>query len=160
LVYVSYNRKMENRFKKIRELGSKGKRSNPLLLEEFNWENEWVHESCEPVDPVQEGGAGGGASGNATPWAAVDEAIGATQALHGRNLPRAAARNASAAVKHTYNRKRPRTTVTQDIEEIEDGDHDHHAESDSAAMEADEVSAAAPTETGDGGFNLDVDLLN
>jgi hypothetical protein len=35
LAYVSYNRKMDNRFTNIRELGSKGKRSNPLLLEEF-----------------------------------------------------------------------------------------------------------------------------
>jgi hypothetical protein len=32
---MSYNRKMENRFTKIRELGSKGKRNNPLVLEEF-----------------------------------------------------------------------------------------------------------------------------
>ena len=45
MVYVSYNRKMENRFKKIRELGSKGKRCNPLLLDEFHWENEWVNEN-------------------------------------------------------------------------------------------------------------------
>jgi hypothetical protein len=45
LVYVSYNRKMENRFTKIRELGSKGNRSNSLVLEEFLWENEWVEES-------------------------------------------------------------------------------------------------------------------
>jgi hypothetical protein len=31
---------MENRFKKNRELGSKGKKCNPLLLEEFHWEND------------------------------------------------------------------------------------------------------------------------
>jgi hypothetical protein len=35
LVYVSYNRKMENQFANIRELGCKGKKSNPLMLEEF-----------------------------------------------------------------------------------------------------------------------------
>jgi hypothetical protein len=35
---------MDNRFTNIRELGSKGKRSNPLLLEEFMWQNEWVEE--------------------------------------------------------------------------------------------------------------------
>ena len=46
---------MENRFKKIRELGSKGKICNPLLLDEFHWKNEWVNENCEP-EPVQEGG--------------------------------------------------------------------------------------------------------
>ena len=58
--------------KKIRELGSKEKRCNPLLLDEFHWENEWVNENCEP-EPVQEGG------GDAMTWAVVDEAIGATQ---------------------------------------------------------------------------------
>jgi hypothetical protein len=35
LVYVSYNRKMANRFAKLHELGSKGKKYNPLHLEEF-----------------------------------------------------------------------------------------------------------------------------
>jgi hypothetical protein len=38
LVDASYNSKMENRFANIRELGSKGKKSNPLVLEEFLWE--------------------------------------------------------------------------------------------------------------------------
>jgi hypothetical protein len=38
---------MENRFRTIREMGSKGKRSNPLVLEEFMWENEWVEENNE-----------------------------------------------------------------------------------------------------------------
>jgi hypothetical protein len=75
LVDVSYNREMENRFAVIRELGSKGKRSNPLVLEEFLWENEWVEESDE---------------GNNL-WFAMDEAVGATQALRGRNFPRSAA---------------------------------------------------------------------
>ena len=51
-------------------------------------------------------------------WAVVDEAIGATQGLEGRNLPRAAvaATHAvvAAPVRRTYarNRKRPRNTVT------------------------------------------------
>ncbi|WVZ78409.1 hypothetical protein U9M48_026122, partial [Paspalum notatum var. saurae] len=49
LVYVSYNTKMANRFQKIRELGSKGKKSNPLLLEEFRWDNEWVDINAEQV---------------------------------------------------------------------------------------------------------------
>jgi hypothetical protein len=48
LVYVSYNRKMENRFSNLREIGFKGKRSNPLVLQKFMWENEWVEESVEP----------------------------------------------------------------------------------------------------------------
>jgi hypothetical protein len=73
VVYVSYNQKMENRFAKIREHSSKGKKSNPLVLEEFQWENEWVDEESD--------------SGNL--WTAVDEALGATEGLWGQNVPRA-----------------------------------------------------------------------
>ncbi|XP_066391968.1 uncharacterized protein [Miscanthus floridulus] len=163
LVYVSYNRKMENKFKKIRELGSKGKICNPLLLDEFHWENEWVNENCEP-EPVQEGG------GDAMTWAVVDEAIGASQGLEGRNLPRAAATRAAVAapMRRTYarNRKCPRNTVTptQDIDEVDDEDQDQHVDS-AIEMEEDEESAPietgdGPTGDGDGGFTFNVDLLN
>ena len=62
LAYVSYNRKMDNRFTNIRELGSKGKRSNLLLLEEFTWQNEWVEEESDG-DNI---------------WDVVDEALGAS----------------------------------------------------------------------------------
>jgi hypothetical protein len=81
LAYVSYNRKMDNRFTNIRELGSKGKRSNPLLLEEFTWQNEWVEEESDG-DNI---------------WGALDEALGATQSLRGRNLPRTAAAGAGSS---------------------------------------------------------------
>ena len=83
-------------------------------------------------------------------------------------MPRAAATHAAVAapVRRTYarNRKSPRNTVTQDIDEIDDEDQDQHVDS-AIAMEDDEESA--PTETGDGptgdedgGFNFNVDLLN
>jgi hypothetical protein len=52
LVYISYNKKMENRFQTLRELGFKGKRSNPLVLEEFMWENEWVEENEDDGDNI------------------------------------------------------------------------------------------------------------
>ena len=145
---------MENRFLKIRELGSKGKRSNPLLLDEFHWENEWVNENCEPV---QKGGD------NAMTWALVDEAIGATQGLEGRNMPRAAAARAAVAAPmrqtQTYarNRKRPRKTVTQNIDEDDDEDQDQNESDSATTMEEDEVSAQ--TGTGDG-FHLNDDLLD
>jgi hypothetical protein len=90
LVYEIYNRKIENRFANIRELDSKGKKNNPLVLEEFLWENEWVEDSHE----------GDGAN----IWTAVDDAISATQGLQGRNLPRSAATssgNAAAASSST-----------------------------------------------------------
>lgn len=141
---------MENRFKKIRELGSKGKRSNPLLLDEFHWENEWVNDNSEPV---HEGG------GNAITWANVDDAIGATQGLEGRNLPRAAA---AAPMRRTYARKRPRNTVTLDLEEVDDEEQDQLIESDPTIMDEDEESAPSATGDGqgDGGFQFNADLLD
>ena len=106
MVYVSYNRKMENRFRTLRELGSKGKRSNPLVLEEFMWENEWVEENED--------------DGDNNIWHDVDEALGATQALRGRNLPRIAVAGAgsSSQPQRTYvrTRKRSRNAATQGIE--------------------------------------------
>ena len=90
LVYVSYNRKMANRFQKIRELGSKGKKSNPLLLQELQWENEWIHANVEDNND------------ESSLLRAVDEAVGATKHLRGRNLPRAA----TGAVNRTYTRTR------------------------------------------------------
>ena len=39
LVYVSYNRKMADRFQKIRE---EGKNFDPLILEDFDWDNKRV----------------------------------------------------------------------------------------------------------------------
>ena len=147
---------MENRFKKIRELGSKGKRSNPLLLDEFHWENEWVNDNSEPV---HEGG------GNAITWANVDDAIGATQGLEGRNLPRAAAARAAAAaapMMRIYARKRPRNTVTLDLEEVDDKEQDQLIESDPTIMDEDEESAPSATGDGqgDGGFQFNADLLD
>jgi hypothetical protein len=71
----------ENRFASIREAGSKGEKSSPLVLEEFLWENEWVEESEEGDDV----------------WVTVDEALGATQGLRGCNFARAAAAAGTAA---------------------------------------------------------------
>uniref|UniRef100_J3MVG9 HAT C-terminal dimerisation domain-containing protein n=1 Tax=Oryza brachyantha TaxID=4533 RepID=J3MVG9_ORYBR len=59
---------MSNRFQKTRQLGSKGKRCNLLLLEEFQRENEWVDDNCDLVH----------AADDDLNWANVDKAIGAT----------------------------------------------------------------------------------
>ncbi|CAO2173441.1 unnamed protein product, partial [Urochloa humidicola] len=165
LVYVSYNRKMANRFQKIRELGSKGKKSNPLLLDEFEWENEWVDINCEPVHT---GATDHDGTGSALTWALVDEIAGATEALQGRTLPRAAAVRAASIVRQTFVRKRRRLTkapATQDIAEDDDSDpiidmtvdvpDDQHGGSDSEEEMEDEATG----EDGDGGFKLNADLL-
>jgi len=117
LVFVSYNRKMAFRFQKIRELGSKGKKSNPLLLEEFQWENEWVDINCDPVHA---------SNGSDMLWTHVDEAVGATDQLRGRNLPRAAAARARNTVTRTYgrNNKRKCPSPRSDAPATESSDHE------------------------------------
>jgi hypothetical protein len=139
-VYVSYNRKMQNIFQKIRELGSKGKRSNPLLLNDFQWESEWVVEN----DEVH---AGDGAD---ITWANVDEVVGATEGLRGRNLPRAASTRAAVSsqiIAYSRSRKRQR-------------DIDQHPEGDAAdEMDEDNDDESGPAEVADAGFHLDDDLL-
>lgn len=67
LVYVQYNRKIDSRFKKRRELG---RNFDPLVLDDFEWNNEWISNEED------------------TFWSAVDEAQGASHALEGRNFPR------------------------------------------------------------------------
>jgi len=154
---------MQNRFQKIRELGSKGKKCNPLLLEEFQWQNEWVDENCEPVHEGDD---------DALTWALVDEVAGATQGLRGRNLPRAAAAHAAtSSVQQTYvrNRKRPRNTPAQDIAEEDDSDGRDEVQGQpepeeygsAATMEEDEESGDTieAAKDGDGGFHLNDDLL-
>ena len=83
LVYVSYNRKMADRFQKIRE---EGKNFDPLILEDFDWDNEWV-------DPLANSSHVSNALGDDfnLSWDQVDEAIGASTHLRGRNFPRRAA---------------------------------------------------------------------
>jgi hypothetical protein len=155
LVYVSYNRKMENQFANIRELGCKGKKSNPLVLEEFLWQNEWV-EDCHEGD-------GDGAN----IWIAIDDAIGATQGLRGRNLPRNIAAT-SSQVQHTYvrTRKRSRNTPTIDIFE-EDNDQQEHIDQQVPAETTQANGEGSESGGGGGGeadgdadqFRLDEDLL-
>lgn len=112
LVYVSYNRRMKTRFQKLREAGCKGKKANPLILEEFQWENEWVNVHAEPVH--QDG------DGAPLTWGDVDSAMGATELLRGRDFPRTA-RGGSGTSRPigphiTYSRKRART-VDEEVEE-------------------------------------------
>jgi hypothetical protein len=46
LVYIQYNRKMAARLQRLREEGNIG---NPLILEDFQWDNEWVDNQNETV---------------------------------------------------------------------------------------------------------------
>ncbi|XP_062200495.1 uncharacterized protein LOC133903176 [Phragmites australis] len=165
LMFVSYNWKMTNRFEKIQELGSKGKKYNSLVLEEFQWENEWVDGSCEQVHQ------GLAADRNDITWAQVDEAVGATQGLRGRNLPRTAVAHAmptttkSTSIRHTYGRKRKHasTTTTEDI--VEDEESSEHDEGDEDFVQPQgsqgesDQALEGNEDDGGGGFQLDDDLL-
>ena len=84
IVFVSYNRKMKTRFQLRRE--KKGKIFYPLVIEEFDWDNEWADSSY--VHPQGARGCDNGDNGNGLTWELVDEAVGASSSLRGRNLPR------------------------------------------------------------------------
>ncbi|KAL6514773.1 hypothetical protein OROGR_020352 [Orobanche gracilis] len=70
LVYIQYNRKIATRFQKRRE---DGKNFDPLLLDDFQWDNEWVN--GEVVDPGD------------VDWFAVDRALEASEGIDGRRNP-------------------------------------------------------------------------
>ncbi|KAM0857105.1 hypothetical protein ACQ4PT_048695 [Festuca glaucescens] len=123
---------MENRFQKLREEGSKGKRANALILEEFQWDNEWVDINAELVHQNEAQGLDGDGS-NALRWSQVDVALGATEGLQGRNFPRRARGDASETSRPTgpyitYGRRVPNLIVNDPElraeleEEVEDSD--------------------------------------
>jgi hypothetical protein len=70
---------MKARFQKLRQ--KKGKNFDPLVHEDFNSDKEWV----DSLHVVLEGGRECDLT-----WDLVDNAIGASEALRGRNLPRRA----------------------------------------------------------------------
>ena len=64
----------------------KGKSFDPLVIEEFDWDNEWA-DSCY-VQPQGARGCDLGENENGVTWELVDEAVGASSSLRGHNLPR------------------------------------------------------------------------
>jgi len=76
---------MKSRFQKLRQ--NKGKNFDPLVIEDFDWNNEWADSLHVPPQGTR------GCECDLT-WNLVDEAVGASQSLQGRNFPRAAHRRA------------------------------------------------------------------
>jgi hypothetical protein len=75
---------------------------NPLVLEDFQWDNEWVDNQKETVRQEDD-----------LAWAHVDEATGASSSLQGRNFPR------RARFESVYSRRwRGTTAATQEEEGI------------------------------------------
>lgn len=78
LVYIKYNQKIAERFQKMRV---EGNNFNPLIFDEYEWNTDWIDAGAEDVHETE--------SENLD-WALVDEVVGASSALRGRNLPRQA----------------------------------------------------------------------
>jgi hypothetical protein len=94
----------------LREEGNIG---NPLVLEDFQWDNEWVDNKKETVR-----------QGDDLAWAHLDEATGTSSSLQGRNFPR------RACFEYVYSRRwRDTAATTQEeegiMEEEEQGNEDN-----------------------------------
>ncbi|WOL09084.1 hypothetical protein Cni_G17837 [Canna indica] len=93
LVYVQYNRKIAMRFQKFRE---GGKNYDPLVLDDFDWRtNAWFNNDDGEDDRI--------------PFELVDEIIGASNVIEGRNFPRMR-RGVNELV--TYNQRHRGSTVS------------------------------------------------
>jgi len=116
-----------DRFQKRREkLGDKS--YDPLVIEDFDWDNEWV----DPTMPPPQGARG---CPDDISWELIDEAVGATSSLQGHNFPRASLQRGPSNVNVHYNRQRKRPApsptfvhdVDEEIEDIEDDDQEQHS---------------------------------
>ena len=123
-----------------------GKKYDPLVIEEFDRDNEWADSLHVPIPSAQESDAV-----NELTWQHVDEATGASQALQGRNLPRRA-----TATQH-YSRSRnvpvPATEDGEEEDEVEDPHDDaevSECEEDGNVPATEEDKAAYPDEFDDG----------
>jgi len=144
IVFVSYNRKMRTRVQLMREKTCK--KYDPLVTEEFDWDNEWADSLHVPIS-----GARGSDAINELTWQHVDETTGASQALQGCNLPRRA-----TATQH-YSRSRnvpvPATEDGEEEDEVEDPHDDaevSECEEDGNVPATEEDKAADPDEFDDG----------
>ena len=114
-----------------------------MVIEEFDWDNEWADSSY--VHPQGARGCDNGDNGNGLTWELVDEAVGASSSLRGRNLQRKASNNKRA-------RNGPSGLVEEDsgsANEEEEDDHDSHDDADVSDCED------APSGTNGDGENLD-----
>jgi hypothetical protein len=112
-----------------------GKKYDPLVIEDFDWDNEWADSLHVPVP-----GARGSDAVDDLTWLHVDEATGASQALQGRNLPR------RASVAHYSRRSRNAPTAATEDGEEEDEVEDPHDDAEVSECEEDDNVAATEEE--------------
>jgi hypothetical protein len=139
LVYIQYNKKMAARFQRLCDEGNIG---NPLVLEDFQWDNEWVDNQKETVR-----------EGDDLAWAHVDEATGASSSLQGRNFPR------RVCFKSVYSRRWHGTAAAtqeegimeeeeQSNEDNEQDDEEYMSNDDEEVNDFGESPHSSPTQAG------------
>jgi len=132
---------MKTRFQIRHE--KKGKSFDPLVIDQFDWDNEWADCCC--VHPQGVRGCEVAENENGLTWELVDEALGASSSLRGRNLQRKASNNKRA-------RNGPSGLVEEDsgsANDEEEDDHDSHVDADVSDCED------APSGTNCDGENMD-----
>ncbi|CAD6202927.1 unnamed protein product [Miscanthus lutarioriparius] len=141
IVFVSYNWKMKIRFQLRRE--KKEKNFDSLVIEEFDWDNEWADSSY--VHPQGARGCDNGDNGNGLTWKLVDEAVGASSSLRGRNLPR------NASSKRARNGQSRLAELEEDLglANEEEEEEDPHDDADVSDCEQD------PNGSNGGGENME-----
>uniref|UniRef100_A0ACD5ZLY7 Uncharacterized protein n=1 Tax=Avena sativa TaxID=4498 RepID=A0ACD5ZLY7_AVESA len=112
-----------DRFQKRREkIGDKS--YDPLIIEDFDWGNEWV----DPTLPPPQGARG---CPDDIDWGLVDEAVGASSSLQGRNFPRASRtvdrERGPSTVNLQYQRQRKRPAPTILDESDQEDNHEQHS---------------------------------
>uniref|UniRef100_A0ACD5UVI3 Uncharacterized protein n=1 Tax=Avena sativa TaxID=4498 RepID=A0ACD5UVI3_AVESA len=118
-VFVSYNRKNLDRFQKRKEkIGDKS--FDPLVIDDFDWGNEWV----DPTIPPPQGARG---CPDDISWDLVDEAVGASSSMRGRYFPRATTttmQRGPSTVNVPYQRQRKRAAPSplESDHEFDDSD--------------------------------------
>ena len=127
---------MRTRFQLRREKA--GNKYDPLVIEEFDWDNEWADSLHVPVP-----GARGSDAVDDLTWQHVDEAIGASQALQGRNLPR------RAAAPVQYYRRSRNVPAAEDGEEEDEVEDPHDDAEVSECEEAGNVPATDQDDAAD-----------
>ncbi|KAM0881999.1 hypothetical protein ACQ4PT_032613 [Festuca glaucescens] len=129
--FVSYNWKNMGRFQMRREKKSDPS-YDPLVIEDFDWGNEWV----DPTLPPPQGARG---CPDDISWDLVDEAICASSSLQGHKFPRLTTMGrgtSSVNVQCTRQRKRPAPAPFVD----EDGQEEDHGQHSSIPNEEDDDS--------------------
>jgi hypothetical protein len=148
LVYIQYNRNMAAMFQRLREEGNIG---NHLILEDFQWDNEWVDSQNETVR-----------EGDDLAWAHVDDAIGASSSLQGCNFPR------RARYESVYSRRCQAASTQERVMEEEEQGNEGNEQDDEEYMpnddeEVDDFSESphnSPTQVGASGEENAMDDLD